>query len=207
MEHLNLFVAQIAVIFLPGIVWARLDARYAAKEKRSDLDFFVAAFIFGVVAYAVTFALYGLQKQPFALVDFKDAEDKTVLTQRIGQEIIAATGVGFVLAILWVYASTWKLLTRFLQFIRATKRYGDEDVWDFTFNAPGPSSRFVNVRDFDKKIVYSGRVNAFSETGKLRELTLFDVELYDFEGQYIYSVPHLYLARKPEDIHIEFPLP
>jgi hypothetical protein len=121
-------------------------------------------------------------------------------------EILAATGVGFILSILWVYASTWKLLTRFLQWIRATKRYGDEDVWDFTFNAPGPSSQFVNVRDFDKKIVYTGRVNAFSETGKLRELTLYDVEIYDWDGQLMYGVPRLYLARKPEDIHIEFPL-
>jgi hypothetical protein len=152
MANPNLFVAQIAVIFLPGIVWARLDARYAAKEKRSDLDFFIAAFIFGVVAYATTFAGYALLKQPFSLIDFKEAQDKTVLTAQIGQEILIATVVGFVLAILWVYASTWKLLTRLLQLIRATKRYGDEDVWDFTFNSPDPSTRFVNVRDFDKKM-------------------------------------------------------
>lgn len=191
MEHLNLFVAQIAVVFLPGIVWARLDARYAAKDKRSDLDFFIATFVFGIVAYAATFVLYALLKQPFILIDFQEAKD--------------ITAIGFLLSIGWVYASTWKWLTRFLQLIRATKRYGDEDVWDFTFNAPGPFNRFVNVRDFEKKIVYAGRVNAFSETDKLRELTLFEVELYDFEGRFMYSVPHLYLARDPKDIHIEFP--
>lgn len=206
MEHLDLFVAQIAVIFLPGIIWARLDARYAAKEKRSDLDFLIATFIFGMVAYAATFALYALFKQPFSLIDFDKATDRAVLTPQVGQEILAATAIGFVLAIGWVYASTWKLLTRLLQWIKATKRYGDEDVWDFTFNAPGPFSRYVNVRDFDKKIVYTGWVNAFSETGKLRELTLFDVQIYDWDGQLMYGIPLLYLARKPEDIHIEFPL-
>ncbi len=205
MEHLNLFVAQVAVIFLPGIIWARLDARYAAKDKRSDLDFFIATFIFGVVAYAVTFAGYAMFHQTFRLIDFKAAADTTVLTAQIGWEILIATAVGFVLAILWVYAATWKLLTRFLQLIRATKRYGDEDVWDFTFNSAGPYTRFVNVRDFDKKIVYTGRVNAFSESEKLRELTLYEVEVYDFDANFMYDVPHLYLARKPDDIHIEFP--
>lgn len=206
MERLDLFIAQIAVIFLPGIIWARFDARYAGREKRSDLDFFIAAFVYGVVAYAMTFVLFLLFKRPFHMIDLKGAKDDLVLTQAIGIEILVATGVGFVLGIVWVYASTWKWLTRVLQFIKATKRYGDEDVWDFTFNSPGESSRYVNVRDFDKKIVYTGLVNAFSETGKLRELTLYDVKLYDFDGNFMYDVPRLYLARKPDDIHVEFPL-
>ncbi len=206
MEHLNLFVAQIAVLFLPGIIWARIDMRYAAKEKRSDLDFFIATFIFGLVAYSLTFVGYAAAGRTFRVVDFKAVGDTSVLTSQVCWEILIATAVGFVLAILWVYASTWKILTKFLQFIRATKRYGDEDVWDFTFNSAGTHTRFVNVRDFDKKIVYTGRVNAFSESEKLRELTLYDVEVYDFDANFMYAVPHLYMARRPDDIHIEFPM-
>lgn len=206
MEHLNLFIAQVAVIFLPGIIWARMDNRYCALEKRSDLDFFVATFIFGVVSYATTFAIFLLLNWHFFPIDFKEAQDRTVLTRAIGIEILDATIVGFLLAIAWVYASTWKVLTHLLQFLRATKKYGDEDVWDFTFNSRDDSVRFVNVRDFEKKIAYTGWVNAFSESGKLRELTLFDVQLYDFEGSFMYSVPRVYIARKPDDIHIEFPL-
>ena len=29
---MDLFLFQLAVIFIPGIVWERLDAEYAAKE-------------------------------------------------------------------------------------------------------------------------------------------------------------------------------
>lgn len=206
MEHLNLFIAQIAVIFLPGIIWARLDARYSAKEKQSDLDFFIATFVFGIATYAFTFVGYLLCKQPFSLIDFKEAQDKTVLNQSVAVEILVATAIGFTLGVAWVFASTRKWLTRFLQHIGATKRYGDEDVWDYTFNSTDISAQFVNVRDFDKKIVYAGLVSAFSETGKLRELSLYDVQIYDFEGAFMYAIPRLYIARKPEDIHIEFPL-
>ncbi len=206
MEHLNLFIAQIAVIFLPGIMWAKIDARYAGKGTLSSLDFVISTFVFGVVAYAATFLLYSVLGRPFYLVDFKDAQDKTVLTGSIGFEIMAATVVGFLLSIVWLYATNYKLLTRLLQTINATKRYGDEDVWDFTFNSSQRSAQFVNVRDFDKKIVYTGLVSAFSESGKLRELTLYDVKLYDFEGNFMFDVPRLYIARKPDDLHIEFPL-
>lgn len=206
MEHLNLFIAQAAVLLLPGIVWARLDARYGLKDKPSEFDFFLRAFVYGLVSYAVLFAIYALLHQPFAMINVTEAEKRNVFTPQIGWEIIAATGVGFLLGIAWIYASTYKLLTQLLQLIRATKRYGDEDVWDFTFNSTSPSVRFVHLRDFDQRVVYTGWVNAFSETEKLRELTLNDVEVYDFDGNLVSRVPHIYVARKPENIHIEFPL-
>ena len=97
MEHLNLFVAQIAVLFLPGIIWARIDMRYAAKEKRSDLDFFIATFIFGLVAYSVTFVGYAAAGRTFRVVDFKAVGDTSVLTSQVCWEILIATAVGFVL--------------------------------------------------------------------------------------------------------------
>lgn len=205
MEHLNLFIAQIAVIFLPGIIWARLDGRYAAKEKQSDVDFFIHTFVYGVVAYAVTFVIYLLFDQPFSLIDFKDAQDKSVLSQSVALEILSATGVGIVLGVLWVYASNHKWLTQVLQFIGATKRYGDEDVWDFTFNLAAAAVEYAHFRDFEKQIVYAGWVKTFSESEKLRELVLRDAQIYDFDGKLLYEVPLMYLARKPENIHIEFP--
>ncbi len=54
--------------------------------------------------------------------------------------------------------------------------------------------------------VYAGRVDAFSETDKLRELTLREVELYEFDGNLLCATPRLYLARRSDYIHIEFPV-
>jgi hypothetical protein len=107
--------------------------------------------------------------------------------------------------VLWLYASTYKLLTQLLQQIKATKRYGDEDVWDYTFNSGRPDVEYVHVRDFDKKITYAGWVEAFSESEKQRELRLRDVLVYDFEGKVLFETPRVYLARKADNIDIEFP--
>jgi hypothetical protein len=104
-----------------------------------------------------------------------------------------------------LYATNWKLLTRFLQCIRATKRYGDEDVWDFTFNSREAEVEYVNVRDFEKEITYSGWVELFSESEKQRELLLRDVIVYDWEGKELFKMARVYLARKSDNIDIEFP--
>lgn len=58
--------------------------------------------------------------------------------------------------------------------IKATKTYGDEDVWDFTFNSSDAAVEYVHFRDFANRIVYAGGVREFSETDKLRELVLRD---------------------------------
>lgn len=63
----------------------------------------------------------------------------------------------------------------------------------------------MHFRDFEKKITYAGWVEAFSETEKQRELRLRDVIAYDFEGNVSLRTPRVYLARKIDNIDIEFP--
>lgn len=200
-----LLTMQLAIIFLPGIIWARLDVRYALRVKPSDTEFVLRAFLFGICSYCVTFLLYSALGWKFTVADLSEAKSKYVLTTDIIKEIGSAIVIGSILAILWLYASNYKLLTVFLQKIGATKTYGDEDVWDFTLNSKDASVEYINFRDFSNNIVYAGWVNTFSETEKLRELVLRDVEVYDFDGKKLFGVPLLYLARSPENIHIEFP--
>jgi hypothetical protein len=194
-----------AILLVPGLIWARLDARYALTSKPSEVEFFLRAFLFGLTSYIVTFLIFSAVGREFTIVDLVAAGTQSVVTGPIFYEIVVATGVGLILAIAWIYAATYKVLPRFLQAIRATQKYGDEDVWDFTFNSSVPAVEYVHFRDFENKFVYAGWVSTYSETDKLRELVLRDVEVFDFEGNKQYGVPLLYLARKAENIHIEFP--
>lgn len=201
----DLLILQLAVIFLPGIIWARLDASYAAKVKPSEVEFFLRAFLFGIATYAVEFLLFVALGWKFAMADLAAAATKEIVSRDVLSEVLWALGIGTILAILWLYISQYKILTRFLQIIRATRKYGDEDVWDFTFNSKDVAVEYVHFRDFASQWVYCGWVNTFSETDKLRELVLLDVIVYNFDGEELYTTPRLYLARSPENIHIEFP--
>ena len=188
----DLLILQIAVLFLPGLIWARLDARFALNSRPSDTEFFLRAFQFGLVSYGVTFLLYSALGWPFTLIDLADAATQPVVTIDIVHEILWAVGVGLILSVLWIYAATYKWLTRILQKIRATKTYGDEDVWDYTLNSSIAAVEYLHFRDFDNKIVYAGWVKTFSETDKLRELVLRDVRVFDFDGVMLFETPLLY---------------
>ena len=87
------------------------------------------------------------------------------------------------MGVVWLFAVNNKWMARFLQKIGATKRFGDEDLWDFTFNSSEAAVEYAHFRDFDQKVVYAGFVRSFSETEKLRELVLRDVTVHDFEGK------------------------
>ncbi len=205
MEHINFFLAQAAVIALPGILWAKLDQRYARSGKWSQTDLFVNVFIYGLASYITAYIVYALLGEPFVLVDFVGAQERSIITRQIALEIMATTGLSFVLGLASVAASNYKLLTRLLHTLGITKRYGDEDVWDYTLNSSSASVEYVHWRDFDRRTVYAGWVSTFSETEKLREIVLSDVQVFDFEGALLYETPRMYVARKPEDVHIEFP--
>ena len=202
---IDLLFVQLAIIFLPGLIWASLDSRYASKSKSSEFHYILRAFLFGMASYGVTFALFAIFGWPFRVADFSDAATRGIFSPATFADIAAGTLVGLLLAILWLYASNYKWATLFLQKIGATKTYGDEDVWDFTFNSSVAAVEYVHFRDFTNRIVYAGWVKEFSETEKLRELVLRDAQVYDFEGRFMFEMPLIYLARNPENIHIDFP--
>jgi Family of unknown function (DUF6338) len=162
------------------------------------------AFIFGVISYAVLDGIYWLRGSKLHIIDL-DVNSTKLLQPDTFQDISFSMLVAIILSVIYLSVENYKLFTRFIQFIGATKTFGDEDVWDFVFNSSSTSVNFVYFRDFEQKTVYAGYVDVFSESGQLRELVLRDVYVYDFEGAEMYRMPRIYLARAPENIHIEFP--
>lgn len=200
--EISLLALQLAVIFLPGIFWARLDAAYGSRSQPTEREFFLRALMFGLASYAATFVVFAILGWPFSVFD---PNAKAIVTPAVASEIVCALGVSFILGLLWLYATNYKLLTRLLLKIGATKNYSDADVWEFTFNNPETAVKYVQLRDFANRLVYAGWVNTFSDSEKLRELLLKEVCIFDFEGRLLYEMPALYIARRPEEIHIEFP--
>lgn len=209
---MNIFLIQLAIVFLPGLIWAQLDGRYAMKEKPQQVEFLIKAFMFGLTTYAFVYIGYELSGHNFSSLPISESNPTRFLMDEFIDEILISLPTAFILAVIWIYAATYKWLTLLLQKIRATKKYGDEDVWDFTFNSPRAEVEYVHVRDFNKGITYAGWVAAFSESGKLRELLLRDAIIHDNQEKEIGNstgnepgIPYVYIARDVSDIDIEFP--
>jgi hypothetical protein len=205
---MDLFILQLLIIFVPGMVWERIDAQYGRDRVILQWDILRRTFVFGLAAHSITFFLYWCVSLRFVGWEFQLFElkkDSTFLDARSFRQIGVASAVALVFAILWLYATRYKWITRALQAIGATRRYGDEDVWEFMFNSGRAEVEYVHLRDFDKRIVYAGWVEIWSESERRRELVLRDVLVYDFDGHLLFDTPHMYLAREKGDMDIELP--
>jgi len=200
---LDLFFLQLAIIFIPGIIWERMDALFAQKRRPDQFDVIRRAFIFGLVSYALTYGVYEGFGWEFQFVEL--SRDKTFLSPLLFREIIATSLVSTACSIAYLYVANRKILYALFQKVGATKRHGDEDIWDLTFNERGASVEYVHLRDFEKGIIYTGWVIAFSDTDKIRELVLRDAVVYNFDGQILFEAPRVYVARAMDKIDIEFP--
>lgn len=152
---MDFVVVQLAILFLPGLIWARLDSRYAMKERPSETELLIRALMFGLATYAFVFSFYWCLAWEFSSLGAPTDAKPVLAIDAFVDEILISLPMSFVLATLWIAATNKKWLTRFLQWIGATRKYGDEDVWDFTLNSGVPEVEYVHLRDFDKSIVYA----------------------------------------------------
>lgn len=211
---MDIFFLQLVVLFVPGIVWERIDNRCGVNRPQAQFDIVRRAFGFGLSAYALCYAVIVLAnigwRHAFghALYAMQMAvltKDTYTLDTSILWQTCGVTAASLLFATAWVVVTNRKWPIRFMQWIGATKRYGDEDVWDYTFNSRDAASEYVHVRDLENNLTWAGWVDLFSETGRTRELALRDVEVRENEGGLLYSVPRVYLARSSDAITIEFP--
>ena len=200
--RIDLLFIQLAVVFVPGLIWTQLAATYAMKERPRPAEFVVRAFIFGLLTYMVVYLMYEWLGLDFSEPPVGDSQQ--LLTADFADELLWSSLVAVAFSFVWIYGSTHRWMTRLLNLAGAATTHGKEDVWDLTFSRLRAEVEYVHVRDFERGITYAGWVRAYSETGQQRELLLRDAVIWDKTNNKI-EVPLLYLARDGSDLHIEFP--
>ena len=201
---MNLAVAQLALIFLPGIIWATIDAKYGSGLRPSQFTLILRSFLFGVAAHSVLYVFYTIVGFQYGYTEVVGGIDQPQLVAFM-DEIFWSIPLALAMSIAWLFAVRNRFLARFLNWIGATRRYGDEDVWCFTFNSGQPHVEYVHVRDLPSGMTFAGWVNTYSENEPIRELLLKDAIVYNDTGNAVSEAPHLYIARDKNNIWIDFP--
>lgn len=125
------------------------------------------------------------------------------------QDPLFASILGIIVGFVASYFQRYKVINRLGRLLRATNRYGDEDVWEYFHNSP-QTPEWLIVRDHKTDLVYFGAIHVFSDTGKERELLMEDVDVFSNQEPVtkLYSVSSMYLCRAPHDLTIEnWPVP
>ena len=131
---------------------------------------------------------------------FQIKKDETSLMRAHSRDFLASI-VALICSILWLYASNYKLITRFLQFIRASSDWRRGRL-GFSFTLPAPRPNTFTARFRQESPCWL--VESFSQSERHREIVLRYFIVYDFQGKQLFSRPE-FLARKAVYLDIEFP--
>jgi hypothetical protein len=200
---LSNFLMRILFLVMPGIVSSLLYRSIRGKTERRDWEDYLEIFVFSLLAYG----LYDLCA--FILIKLGLSLDLTTFREFMveaepvyGLKIVYATLAGIPVAIGAAYFDEYKLIHKFARYIKATKRFGDEDVWDYLNRSP--DIKWVYVRDHKYDLYYYGWIQARSDPYKERELLLREVDVFkNSTGTHLYTTDVVYLSRKADDLTIE----
>lgn len=188
-------------LFLPGIVCHLLVRQLKGSKEKKDWEHFLNILIYSLASYCVLGMLLNVTGKG-RLVFWDAISTETAVLQ--WKEIVYASIVATVLAFVISGFYTYKLVNKVGRFLQITRRYGDEDVWDFFHNMH--EVEWTVVRDHKLDLAYFGWIHLFSDSERERELLLRDVSVQDnATGKYLYDVEALYLSRDKYDLTIEIP--
>ena len=204
---LSSFLIRIILLVLPGIACSSFYRHLRGRRTRKDWEDFLEILIFSFLCYTIygllTYALSSVYSTDDPLAAFRALTNENVQIDRpVARAIIWALVIAIPVAFVASYIDEYKLINRFGWFIQATKRIGDEDIWDY-FNR-SPDIVWVNVRDHKLDLYYYGRIEAWSDSGEERELLLRKVEVYkNSTAEFLYESDVVYISRKPDDLTID----
>lgn len=201
---MDVLLVLLALFLVPGMIWATLDSQYGGVARVQPLGLLLRALQLGAVTIAALYGLYLSSGTPF--FDLRLVDGTGIVDLRsVLDEISFAILLSVFLSVLWLRLRTHRIPLKLLHILGATRRYDDESVWMFLFNSHQSPVEYVHVRDVRNGVVMCGWIDSFSERDGIRELVLRDAIVYDQMGGIVSEPPHLYIARPPEDIWIEFP--
>ncbi len=138
---LSSFLIRIILLVMPGIVGSIFYRSIRGKGSKKDWEDYLEILAFSLTSYgAYGLLLYVLHyfhsvEDPFGA--FKALTTETLpLNYAIGRAIVFSSLLSIPIAFAISYVHEYKLINRFARFIGASKRFGDEDVWDYMNRSP-----------------------------------------------------------------------
>lgn len=203
---MNELLITVLVTFFPGVIATVVFNHLTVQKQKDKFIFFGEIFIFGIISHLIYASIYAISANFFTcctgkifFFDIINRSDYVINLQQLGY----VTLIAFVLGIIITYLFNYKVAFRIAHKFKMTKRFGDIDVWAYTMNSN--EIDWVTVRDKEHDLMYTGWINAFSDSYDSGELLLKDVTVYKSStGEEMYKVGAKYLSFEKSNIDLEF---
>jgi len=229
---------KLLILGLPGIICYFLCHKLIGKPQRPVIEIVLLVFLYSILSYSLVFLSSPLTNYAFNLesdiiiVTFLDLNQKKPI--KIDQDqktpagsfhkqnneyepensknlffIFHAIFCGILLSYFLSYLKYYNVANIIGRTVKATERYGDEDVWEYFQKLPDSQKNngWLIVRDLKTDLSYICQISTWSDSGLERELILYDASVYNNStGEHLYDAQNIYLSRNKDDITIEVPI-
>ena len=201
------FVVKIILLFLPGVIAFLIIERITIHKEIKIHRLIIYSLLLGFICYSIFNLIMMIIKNN---VNYRCSFFISLTENNIQSldliEIFYVALISIFVGYISSYLINYKILHKIAYIIKASKKFGDIDVWSYIMNSSNEEIEWVVVRDIENDLIYEGWVNAFSDGNDRNELFLRYVIVFrNSTGKKLYEVPALYLARNRDKLIIEFP--
>lgn len=194
---------RLIVLFLPGVIAAIIVDELTEHEVWTPFKFVLYSIVLGFISYLVYQLLFMLlilvcPQLSGNSVHFWQSlfdKDSNIALNEVVYACIVSIFIGGIISTI----IQRKILHKVARWLSISQKYGDENLLTYFLNSQEVT--WVCVRDYEKKLIYEGWVQSFSEISSLREIVLVDVKVYYLEAEETeeatkpaYEVSKIYLA-------------
>jgi hypothetical protein len=192
---------KLILLLVPGALASIIFEKLTIHKKWSPFQFISNSILFGSACYlgsqlCIEIFCAGNDMSSF----WSNLPAKEIPFTTIIKAIIASPFIG----LLFTCADHFRWINKVGRFLRISNKYGDLNLFTHFLNSPDVKE--IYVRDIERNITYHGKVHSYSETDDIKELLLYDVDIYDYAtNDLCYSVKSIYISKPKDNIWIEIP--
>jgi hypothetical protein len=203
---------KLLLIFLPGIIATIIVDNLTTHRNRDFKYFIINSYLLGMLTYLLLNLLISINNSIVIWNGFEPTLKMKFLGNLLNmsdqisiKEVFFATLLAILIGIIVSVCINYKIFHQIAIKLGITRKFGDADVWQYTFNSPDIT--WVIVRNIDTDIMYQGWVHAFSDTCDINELFLRQVTVYkNSTGIKLYEMDGIYIKQNKDVLVLEFPL-
>jgi hypothetical protein len=159
------FLIRVIFPVIPGVVSSLLYRSLRGRIKRPNWEAYLEILVFSLINYCVAGVFFWVFSEHGFTALQALYDDKLPVDTQVVREIVGSAIAGIPIAFVASYFDQYKVINRTGKWLRATRRFGDEDVWDYLHRSPNVI--WVCVRDHKVDLAYYGWVEAYRILTKL----------------------------------------
>jgi hypothetical protein len=201
------FAVKIILLFIPGIIAFLIIESITVHKEIKIHRLIIYSLLLGFICYSIFNLImiiieHNVNYRCSFFISLTGNSAQSLNLIEIFYVTLISILVGFISSTLINY----KILHKIAFTFKASKKFGDIDVWGYIMNSSNEDIEWVVVRDIENDLIYEGWVNAFSDGNDRDEMFLRYVIVFrNSTGVKLYEVPAMYLPRKRDKLIIEFP--